>query len=102
MVTLFKALAEPPRLRIVGILAAREMCGQELARELAIAGPTVTHHLSLLKQTGVIQETRRAPYSYYRLDLRALQRALRSVARPERVSRRSPPGRRSRARNAAS
>ncbi len=85
IVTLFKALADPTRLRIVGLVADRELCGQELAAALGVAGPTVTHHVALLKRAGLIAETRRAPYSYYRLNLAALQRALKAVAGRERV-----------------
>jgi len=85
VVTLFKALADATRLRVVGLLAEREMCGRDVAEALGISGPTVTHHLALLKDAGLVREARRAPYVYYRLDLGALQKALRSVAGREKV-----------------
>src|SRR3569833_3112597 len=50
----FKALANESRLRIVGLLAERERSVQELAELLDLKEPTVSHHLAVLKELGVV------------------------------------------------
>jgi predicted transcriptional regulator len=50
----FKAMANESRLRIVGLLAERERSVQELAELLDLKEPTVSHHLAVLKELGVV------------------------------------------------
>jgi hypothetical protein len=50
----FKAMANESRMRIVGLLAERERTGQELARLLDLKEPTVSHHLAILKDLGLV------------------------------------------------
>ena len=45
---LFKALADPARLRILGLLAERSLAGHELADRLALTPPTISHHMRRL------------------------------------------------------
>lgn len=85
LVQRFKALADPVRLRLLGLLAERERSGQELASLLAISPATVSHHLKLLRAVGFVRETRHAPFIYFALDLKALQHAVEPVAKRERV-----------------
>ncbi|MBK8232942.1 MAG: metalloregulator ArsR/SmtB family transcription factor [Candidatus Eisenbacteria bacterium] len=85
VVTGFKALADPVRLRLLGLLAERERSGQELAGLLGVSAPTVSHHLKLLKGCGFVLETRHAPYTYFALDPKALQSLVESVSRREKV-----------------
>ena len=54
LLAFFKALANESRLRIVGLLAERERSGQELAELLHLKEPTVSHHLAVLKELGVV------------------------------------------------
>jgi hypothetical protein len=56
VVDLFKALADPARLRIMGLLVEEERCGQELAEALHLAPGTVTHHLQTLRGLGLLTE----------------------------------------------
>jgi ArsR family transcriptional regulator len=75
-----KALAHPARLRIVEVLAARGtcICG-EIVEVLPLAQATVSQHLKILKDAGLLQGTVDGPRSCYCLDaaaLRALRRAL--------------------------
>jgi biotin operon repressor len=81
----FKALADPTRLRIVGLVAEERRCNQELAAELGLSPATVTHHLRLLKDVGLLQETVERPYVYFELDRGRLQGTLRSAFKRERV-----------------
>ena len=75
-----KALAHPARLRILDVLAARGtcVCG-EIVDVLPLAQATVSQHLKILKEAGVLQGTIEGPRSCYCLDaaaLGALRRAL--------------------------
>ena len=71
----FAALADPSRLRLVRLLAERPRYGQELAQELDMSAPTVSHHLSLLLSVGLVAVERKAHRTYYALqmDLLALR-----------------------------
>jgi DNA-binding transcriptional ArsR family regulator len=85
VVDLFKALADPARLRIMGLLVEEERCGQELAEALHLAPGTVTHHLQTLRGLGLLTEERRPPYTYFRLDYRKVREALVPFLKKERV-----------------
>jgi DNA-binding transcriptional ArsR family regulator len=54
LLAFFKAMANESRLRIVGLLAQRERTVQELAEVLALKEPTVSHHLAVLKDLGLV------------------------------------------------
>ncbi len=85
VVTLFKGLADPTRLRMVAAMVERPRCGQDLAAEVGIAPATVSHHLKVLEKAGLLVETRQPPYVFYRVDLDALQRAMKAVTTPKRL-----------------
>src|SRR5262245_63707580 len=85
IVTLFKGLADPTRLRMVAAMVERPRCGQDLAAEVGIAPATVSHHLKVLEKAGLLVETRQPPYVFYKVDLDALQRALKTVTTPKRL-----------------
>jgi len=54
LLAFFKALANESRLKMVGLIAARERTGDELAELLDIKAPTVSHHLAVLTRLGLI------------------------------------------------
>ncbi len=85
LATLFKALADPTRLRLVGLMVDKDRCGQELAHVLGLAPATVSHHMKVLRQAGLLRETRERPYTFFRLDLGTLQGTLRRVANRKQV-----------------
>ncbi len=85
VVDLFKALADPNRLRIMGLLVEEERCGQELAETLNLAPGTVTHHLQILRKLGLLTEERRPPYTYVKLDYPKLRQAVLPLLKKERV-----------------
>lgn len=84
-VDLFRALADPVRLRIMGLLVEEERCGQELAEILSLAPGTVTHHLQVLRTLGLLAEERRPPYTYVKLDYAKLRQAIVPFLKKERV-----------------
>jgi hypothetical protein len=81
----FRALADSTRLRLLAAIVDRPRCGQDLAAELDISAPTVSHHLKVLARAQLLSETRQTPYVFYQLDLVALQRAVKAVSTPQRV-----------------
>ena len=54
LLSFFKAMANESRLRIVGLLAQRERTVQELSEVLELKEPTVSHHLAVLKDLGLV------------------------------------------------
>lgn len=72
---LFRVLADPTRLRILGALAERPHSGRELSERLGLTPPTVSHHMSRLVATGIETSTPRAQSRSYALDLTALREA---------------------------
>jgi DNA-binding transcriptional ArsR family regulator len=69
----FKALANESRLKLVGAIAQQERSVEELASILELKEPTVSHHLSKLKDLQLVHMRAEGNTHYYRLDLDALQ-----------------------------
>ena len=66
----FKALAEPARLRLLSFIAAQpsgEACVCYLMKPLDISQPTVSHHLKVLYDAGLLERERRGTWVYYRI-----------------------------------
>jgi ArsR family transcriptional regulator len=85
---LFKALADQHRLRILATIARSgdEVCVCDLTDVVPLLQPTVSHHLKVLREAGLLLSERRGTWVYYRIDPRAQQRidaALQRVIRPK-------------------
>ena len=64
----FKALADPTRVAIVNSLsAASEVCVCNLTATFDLSQPTISHHLKILREAGLVDSTRRGTWAYYRL-----------------------------------
>jgi DNA-binding transcriptional ArsR family regulator len=64
----FKALADPTRVAIVNYLsAADEICVCNLTEAFDLSQPTISHHLKILRQAGLVESSRRGTWAYYRL-----------------------------------
>src|SRR5262245_18764711 len=85
IVRLFKGLADPTRLRMIAAMVDRARCGQDLAAEVGVSPATVSHHLRVLSEAGLLRETKQPPYVFYQLDLEQLQNAVKAVSSPKRV-----------------
>jgi ArsR family transcriptional regulator len=69
----FKALGDPTRLAIVSQLAgADEVCVCHLVPDAGLSQPTISHHLRLLRDAGLVTSERRGTWAYYRLVPEAL------------------------------
>ncbi|MER6464242.1 metalloregulator ArsR/SmtB family transcription factor [Streptomyces sp. NPDC001228] len=68
---LFKALGDPVRLRLMSMIASSgeggEVCVCELTPAFDLSQPTISHHLKLLRQAGLIDCERRGTWVYYRV-----------------------------------
>ena len=70
----FKALADPARVAIVNRLAAAdEVCVCDLNAALELAQPTVSHHLRVLREAGLVESSRRGTWAFYRLVPEAIE-----------------------------
>jgi ArsR family transcriptional regulator len=66
----FKALGDPVRLRLLSLIAARaggEVCVCELTDAFTLTGPTISHHLKVLREAGLVDADRRGTWVYYRV-----------------------------------
>jgi DNA-binding transcriptional ArsR family regulator len=80
-VRLLAALADPVRLSIVRQLAACDgICACDFTGSVDVSQPTISHHLKVLREAGVVSSERRGSWIYYRLAPEAVAR-LAAVAR---------------------
>ena len=73
----FKALADPTRRRILEYLREGDLNAGEIAERFDMTKPSISHHLSLLKQARLVQDVRRGQNIIYSLDTTVFQEALR-------------------------
>ncbi|MFZ2535160.1 ArsR/SmtB family transcription factor [Methanothrix sp.] len=66
-VEVFKAAADPCRLRILKLLKEGELCVCEIMTALSKPQSSTSHHLSILREAGLVKERRDGKWSYYRL-----------------------------------
>ncbi|HEU5158765.1 MAG TPA: metalloregulator ArsR/SmtB family transcription factor [Streptosporangiaceae bacterium] len=82
----FKALGDPVRLRLLSMIASRaggEVCVCDLTPGFDLAQPTISHHLKLLRQAGLIDCERRGTWVYYWALPEALNRLAALLRVPE-------------------
>jgi ArsR family transcriptional regulator len=73
----FKALGDPVRLRLASLIASHEggeACVCELTGAFELSGPTISHHLKVLREADLITGTRRGTWVYYRIQPDTLRR----------------------------
>ena len=79
----FKALADPTRVAIVNRLPrAEEVCVCVFVNELELSQPTISHHLRILREAGLVEATRRGTWAYYRLVPDAVAELARALGGP--------------------
>ena len=81
----FKALADPTRLRLISLVAAHEdaeACVCELTDPVGLSQPTVSHHLKILVDAGILTREQRGKWAYYRLVPGALDALAALIASP--------------------
>lgn len=68
----FKALSDPTRRGILDILKDGAKTAGEISRQFEMTGATISHHLSVLRQAGLIRDDKRGKYIYYELNMSVL------------------------------
>jgi ArsR family transcriptional regulator len=66
----FKALSDPARLRLISLVAGhagQEACVCDLTEPVGLSQPTVSHHLKLLVDAGILTREQRGKWAYYKL-----------------------------------
>ncbi len=64
---LFRAVADPTRLRILALLIGDELCVCDLVAVLGVPQPTASRHLAYLRKAGLVAARRDGQWIYYRL-----------------------------------
>lgn len=85
LAAVFKALGDPVRLRLLSLIASRaggEVCVCELTTGFELSQPTISHHLKLLRQAGLIDCQRRGTWVYYWLLPETTDKLAALLARP--------------------
>lgn len=83
----FKALGDPVRLRLVSLIGAHQggqVCVCELGTAFSLTQPTISHHLKVLREAGIIDSERRGTWVYYWLVPATLARISALLAPPAR------------------
>lgn len=71
-VEVLKALADPTRLQMMGILkrSPKAVCICDFTAAFALSQPTISHHMAKLREAGLVEATRVGIWAYYRLSAR--------------------------------
>ncbi len=86
LATAFKAVADPGRLRLLSFIAAQpdaEACVCHLVEPLGLSQPTVSHHLRVLTEAGLLTRERRGTWMFYRLVPERIESLRQALALPE-------------------
>jgi predicted transcriptional regulator len=85
LLTFFKALADANRLKIVGLLAQQPYSVEELAALLNLRPPTVSHHLKMLSEAGLVSARAESYYNVYQLESGALENIVKNLGIQDRL-----------------
>ena len=72
----FKALSDLTRQEILNLLKEGPLTAGEIARHFQVSGATISHHLSILKEAGLVLDDRRGKYIYYELNMSVVDELL--------------------------
>ncbi|MGG7163996.1 autorepressor SdpR family transcription factor [Clostridium ihumii] len=64
----FKALSDPTRRKILDLLKSEDMTAGDIANYFDISKPSISHHLSILKQADLVHDERKGQFIYYSLN----------------------------------
>jgi hypothetical protein len=86
LLNFFKALAHESRLRLLGFVAEREHNVQELAARTALKEPTVSHHLAMLRDVGLVSMRQDGTTHWYMLEPKTLSKLSKSLLAPAQLA----------------
>ena len=78
LLTFFKALADTNRLKIVGLLSQHPYSVEQLAALLDLRPPTISHHLKLLSEAGLVTARAESYYNLYQLESTVLEQMVKT------------------------
>ena len=68
-----KALADPTRRRTLELLKKGPLSAGELGKEFDMTGATMSHHLSMLKKAGLVQDNKKGTFIYYEINTSVME-----------------------------
>ncbi|WP_369636739.1 ArsR/SmtB family transcription factor [Nocardia sp. JMUB6875] len=92
LAAVFKALSDPVRLRLLSLVAShagQEACVCDISDGFEVGQPTISHHLKVLREAGLLSSERRGSWVYYRVEPAAMRQlsALLDIAVPMEAAR---------------
>lgn len=90
LLNLYKALGNESRLKIIAMLADGELTVREIAQRLNLREPTVSEHLAMLKNVGLVTARSEGNFRYYAFDAKALNEMNRALLSREKLASLSP------------
>ncbi|MDO5044158.1 MAG: metalloregulator ArsR/SmtB family transcription factor [Coriobacteriia bacterium] len=81
LILVFKALSDPNRLAIVRALDCGEKCACELLEICAISQPTLSHHMKILRDCGLVHTRKLGKWSYYTLSCELLNDLKKTISK---------------------
>lgn len=73
---LFKALNDPTRREILELLKEKDLTAGEIADKFSISKPSISHHLDLLRQAGLVVSVKEGQYIYYSINITVMDEML--------------------------
>jgi ArsR family transcriptional regulator, arsenate/arsenite/antimonite-responsive transcriptional repressor len=74
--SIFKALNDPTRREILALLRQKDLTAGEIAEQFQMTWPSISHHLDLLKQSGLVLAEKKGQYVYYSLNMSVVDELL--------------------------
>ena len=75
VVAVFKAFGDENRIRVLQMLCSGEKCACKLLEELNVTQPTLSHHMKILCESGIVASRQEGKWTYYWLDSSGSQAA---------------------------
>ena len=72
----FKALSDPTRQEILQMLTDGCMSAGDIGARFDMTGATISHHLNILKQAGLVEDIREGKYIYYELNMTVMEEVM--------------------------
>ena len=76
---LFKALNDATRREILELLKAKDLTAGEIADKFSISKPSISHHLDLLRQAGLVVSVKEGQFIYYSLNTTVMDEMLKWI-----------------------
>ena len=77
--SLFKALNDPTRREILELLKEKDLTAGEIAAQFNISKPSISHHLDLLRQAGLVVSVKEGQFIYYSINTTVMDEMLKWI-----------------------